>query len=141
MKKILITGGAGYIGSMLSTELINLGHRVTVIDLLKYEKSSLNHLYFNEKFQFINADVRNKNIIKKLVKKNEYIIPLAALVGAPLCKKFKKDAVSTNLNAIKLILKHINKKHKLIFVMKIVLLNQYHYTEKQNVMLNMKLKN
>ena len=116
MKKILITGGAGYIGSMLSTELINLGHRVTVIDLLKYEKSSLNHLYFNEKFQFINADVRNKNIIKKLVKKNEYIIPLAALVGAPLCKKFKKDAISTNLNAVKLILKNIKKKHKLIYL-------------------------
>ena len=116
MKKILITGGAGYIGSMLSTELINLGHRVTVIDLLKYEKSSLNHLYFNEKFQFINADVRNKNIIKKLVKKNEYIIPLAALVGAPLCKKFKKDAISTNLNAIKLILNNIKKRHKLIYL-------------------------
>ena len=116
MKKILITGGAGYIGSMLSTELINLGHRVTVIDLLKYEKSSLNHLYFNEKFQFINADVRNKNIIKKLVKKNEYFIPLAALVGAPLCKKFKKDAISTNLNAIKLILNNIKKRHKLIYL-------------------------
>ena len=116
MKKILITGGAGYIGSMLSTELINLGHRVTVIDLLKYDQTSLNHLYFNEKFQFINADVRNKNIIKKLVKENEYIIPLAALVGAPLCEKFKKDAVSTNLNAIKLILKNIKKKHKLIYL-------------------------
>ena len=101
---------------MLSTELINLGHRVTVIDLLKYEQSSLNHLYFNKKFQFINADVRNKNIIKKLVKKNEYIIPLAALVGAPLCEKFKKDAISTNLNAVKLILKNIKKKHKLIYL-------------------------
>jgi nucleoside-diphosphate-sugar epimerase len=116
MKKILITGGGGYIGSMLSTELINLGHEVTVVDLLKYEQSSLNHLYFNEKFKFINSDVRNKKIINKLIKKNEYIIPLAALVGAPLCEKFKKDAISTNLGAIKLILKNLSKKHKLIYL-------------------------
>ena len=48
MSKILITGGAGYIGSMLSTKLLNLGHKVTVVDLLKYDKGSLNHLYFNK---------------------------------------------------------------------------------------------
>ena len=50
--KILLTGGAGYIGSMLSTELINLGYKVTVIDLLKYEKSSLDHLYISKNFEF-----------------------------------------------------------------------------------------
>ena len=116
MKKILITGGGGYIGSMLSTELINLGYNVTVIDLLKYEQASLNHLYFYKNFRFINEDVRNEKIIKKLVKKNEYIIPLAALVGAPLCKKFKTEAITTNLNSIKLILKNIIKKNKIIFL-------------------------
>ena len=116
MKKILITGGGGYIGSMLSTELINLGYKVTVIDLLKYDKASLNHLYFYKNFRFINEDVRNEKIIKKLVKKNEYIIPLAALVGAPLCKKFKTEAITTNLNSIKLILKNIIKKNKIIFL-------------------------
>ena len=52
MKKILITGGAGYIGSMLSTELLRLGFKVTVIDLLKYDSSSLNHLYFEKNFKF-----------------------------------------------------------------------------------------
>ena len=52
MKKILITGGAGYIGSMLSTRLIEKGYQVTVVDLLKYDKGSLNHLYFNENFKF-----------------------------------------------------------------------------------------
>ena len=116
MKKILITGGAGYIGSMLSTELVNLGYKVTVIDLLKYSESSLNHLYFNKLFRFINADVRNKKIIQKVIKENDYIIPLAALVGAPLCEKNKKDAISTNLNAIKLILKFVKKKNKLIYL-------------------------
>ena len=53
MKKFLITGGGGYIGSMLSTELVNLGHEVTVIDQLKYDKGSLDHLYFNKNFKLI----------------------------------------------------------------------------------------
>lgn len=116
MKKILITGGAGYIGSMLSTELIRLGHKVTVIDCLKYEKNSLNHLYFHKNFTLINGDVREKKIIKDNIRKNEFIIPLAALVGAPLCEKFKKEAISTNLEAIKLILKNLNNRNKLIYL-------------------------
>ncbi len=116
MKKILITGGGGYIGSMLSTDLLNHGHKVTVIDLLKYDNSSLNHLYINKNFNFINDDVRNKNLIKKHVKNNEFIIPLAGLVGAPLCEKNKKEAVTTNLDAIKLILKFITKKNKVIYL-------------------------
>ena len=53
MKKILITGGAGYIGSMLYTELVNQGYKVTVLDLLKYNKNSLSHLYFHGNFKFI----------------------------------------------------------------------------------------
>ena len=105
MSKILITGGAGYIGSVLSTELINQGHSVTVLDLLKYERSALNHLYCKKNFNLIHGDVRNSKIIKPLLKKNEFIIPLAALVGAPLCEKFEKDAITTNLNSIKMLLK------------------------------------
>jgi nucleoside-diphosphate-sugar epimerase len=54
--------------------------------------------------------------MKKLIKKNDYIIPLAALVGAPLCKKFKKDAVSTNLTSIKTLSKITTKKNKVIFL-------------------------
>tara|TARA_B100000965_G_scaffold393838_1_gene405238 strand:- start:2317 stop:3252 length:936 start_codon:yes stop_codon:yes gene_type:complete len=116
MSKVLITGGAGYIGSMLATELISLGHEVTVVDLLKYDKSSLNHLYSNKKFKLIVKDIRNKNLIKKLLKKNEYIIPLAALVGAPLCEKNKKIAKSTNLAAIRSICEYSTKRNKIIYL-------------------------
>ena len=116
MSKILITGGAGYIGSMLSTRLLNLGHQVTVVDLLKYDKGSLNHLYFHKNFKLIIDDVRKKNLMKKLVKKHDFIIPLAALVGAPLCEKFKKDAVSTNLGTIKTLCKIVTKKNKVIYL-------------------------
>ena len=116
MSKVLITGGAGYIGSMLSTKLLSLGHKVTVVDLLKYDKGSLNHLYFNKNFELIRDDVRKKSLMKKLVKKNDFIIPLAALVGAPLCEKFKKDAVSTNLGTIKTLCEISTKKNKVIYL-------------------------
>tara|TARA_B110000037_G_C17023043_1_gene466131 strand:+ start:83 stop:1018 length:936 start_codon:yes stop_codon:yes gene_type:complete len=116
MKKILITGGGGYIGSMLCTELVNLGHKVTVFDLMKYDQGSLDHLYFSKNFEFINGDIRKIKLLKKYINKNEFIIPLAALVGAPLCKKNKKEAISTNLEAIKKILKNLNKKNKLIYM-------------------------
>ena len=116
MSKILITGGGGYVGSMLTTALINMGHKVTVIDLMKYEKGSLNHLFYNKNFKLLKRDVRDKNLLKSLVKKNEFIIPLAALVGAPLCDKFKKDAISVNHKSIRTLVSICSKKNKIIFL-------------------------
>ena len=113
-KKILITGGAGYIGSKLATKLIKIGYEVTVIDALKFSSKSLNHLFSEKNFCFIKGDVRNKALIKKLIEKNEFIIPLAALVGAPLCKKNKSEAISVNLNSIKYLTKVASKKGKKI---------------------------
>ena len=116
MSKILITGGGGYVGSMLTTILVNLGHHVSVIDLMKYDKGSLNHLYYHKNFKLIQKDIRDKKIMKKLIRQNEYIIPLAALVGAPLCDKNKKEAVSINYDSIKSLVSLSTEKNKIIFL-------------------------
>jgi nucleoside-diphosphate-sugar epimerase len=100
---------------MLCTKLVSLGFEVIAVDILKYEKNSLSHLFYFENFKFIKADISNPKIIKKLLKKSNFIIPLAALVGAPLCDKFKKEAKKVNLDSIKLILKYINNKQKIIY--------------------------
>tara|TARA_B110000438_G_scaffold301142_1_gene355268 strand:- start:1056 stop:1991 length:936 start_codon:yes stop_codon:yes gene_type:complete len=116
MKNILVTGGAGYIGSKLVTKLLELNYNVTVIDVLKFSSKSLNHLFNYKNFNFIKGDVRNKKLIKTLIKKNEYIIPLAALVGAPLCEKNKSEAISVNLKSIEFMMQNITKKNKVIYL-------------------------
>ena len=62
MSKILITGGGGYVGSMLLTALVNLGHEVTVLDLMKYDRGSSNHLYYFKNFKLLKKDVRDKKL-------------------------------------------------------------------------------
>ncbi len=113
--RILITGVAGFIGSKLATELLNLGHDVTGVDVLKYDKSSINHLYYKKNFHFYKDDISKEKTIKQFIKKKDIIIPLAGLVGAPLCEKYKKEAIKVNLNAIKLIIKNISAKQKIIY--------------------------
>jgi nucleoside-diphosphate-sugar epimerase len=113
--KILITGCSGYIGSFLTTKLLSLGYKVFGIDLNLFSSDSLNHLFINKNFSFLNFDVRNKNKLKKIIKKVDIIIPLAAIVGAPLCDKNKKDAITTNLEIIKYICKIKSKNQKIIF--------------------------
>ena len=116
MKNILLTGGAGYIGSKLATKLVNLKFNVTVIDSLQFSSKSLNHLFNFENFHFVNGDVRNKKLMSKLINKNEFVVPLAALVGAPLCEKNKREAISINLNSIKFLMKKIKSRHKVIYL-------------------------
>jgi len=114
--KILITGGAGYIGSLLVTELVNLKYEVTVIDNLIFSKTSLLHLQSKKNFKLIVGDVNDKKLFAKEIKNKDLIIPLAALVGAPLCDRFKKQTVETNLNSIKFLLKKIKPNQKIIFM-------------------------
>lgn len=115
MKKILITGAAGYIGSMLCTKLVSEGYDVTAVDILKYEKNSLSHLFYNKNFTFFKLDITNKKNLKKIVLDQDFIIPLAALVGAPLCERRKKEAKKVNVQSIKLLLSLAKKKQKILY--------------------------
>jgi nucleoside-diphosphate-sugar epimerase len=96
--KILITGGAGYIGSELINYLIN-DHKLTVLDNLMYDKTSLLRYAQNDNFNFIKGDVRNTDLLKRLTKESDVIIPLAALVGFPLCDDHPRDAREINFEA------------------------------------------
>ena len=116
MKKILVTGGAGYIGSKLVTKLVELNFNVTVVDSLKFSSKSINHLFNKKNFTFIKDDARNKKLIIKLLKTNEFIIPLAGLVGAPFCEKNKKEAISVNYTSIKHLSDNIKKNNKVIYL-------------------------
>jgi nucleoside-diphosphate-sugar epimerase len=97
---VLITGGAGYIGSELIQHFIE-DNKVTVVDNLMYDSTSLLRYAGHENFNFVKEDVRNYDTMSKLLKKNDVIIPLAALVGFPLCEKNKKAAVEINYEANK----------------------------------------
>lgn len=116
MKRILVTGAAGYIGSLLVTELVARKYDVTVIDNLSFSKTSLLHLMEKKNFNLIVGDVTNKKLIKKEIKNKDIIIPLAALVGAPLCDKFKKQTVKINLDSIKFLLSKLKSKQKIIYM-------------------------
>ena len=92
---ILITGGAGYIGSELLSFLLE-EHRVTVYDSLMYEHTSLLRYTTNPNFSFIKGDVRDRKKLKECLNKADVIIPLAALVGFPLCRDNPRDAHEIN---------------------------------------------
>lgn len=100
---ILVTGAAGYLGSVLCEHLLTAGYKVTALDSLIYNQNSLFHLCANPIFDFINGDTRDEQLVKQLIKDVDVIIPLAAIVGASACKRDPWAATSTNLNAVTLI--------------------------------------
>ena len=108
MVRVLITGGAGYIGSILTDKLLRSDYEVTVLDNFMYNQTSLNHLIGNKKLNVINADVRNFTIVKKYLSACDVIIPLAAIVGAPACKKDPAGSTSINKNSVYEILKNLS---------------------------------
>lgn len=115
MAHVLVTGAAGYLGSVLIPILLSEGHVVTALDNFIYKQTSLLDVCYHPSFQLIQGDVRDESVISHALKKADIIIPLACLVGAPLCKKMPLEATSINLDSIKLLLKHRSKNQYIIY--------------------------
>jgi len=113
---ILITGGAGYIGSSLTEHLVLLGYKVTVVDCLYYKVFPFSNLLKFKNFKFIKKNILDKNFFKDInIKKFDLVIPLAAIVGAPLCEEKKILATKTNFLFIKKMIGHLSPRQRIIF--------------------------
>lgn len=114
MNNVLITGGAGYIGSILTEKLLQSGYNVTVLDSLIYNQLSLLGFCHNKQFKFVHGDVRNETLLKELVDGVDIIIPLAAIVGMPACKSYPQAAIDVNYKHIVNVLKFAGKNKRII---------------------------
>ncbi len=112
-KKILITGGSGYIGSVLVPMLIEKGYHAVVIDKLIFGQKPFKN---QKNLEFINGDVRDFELVKKTLDQNNFdvVIPLAALVGAPICSKFISEAEEINYKSCNFLFDNLDKKTKII---------------------------
>ncbi len=113
--KILVTGAAGYIGSVLVPLLLKKGHEIIAIDNFMYKQTSLLECCYSDRFSLINGDVRNTALVEKYLKKVDAVLPLACLTGAPLCDKDPTTARSVNFEAIKSILEKRSPNQIIIF--------------------------
>ncbi|OGQ05061.1 MAG: hypothetical protein A2W61_02995 [Deltaproteobacteria bacterium RIFCSPLOWO2_01_44_7] len=113
--RILVTGGAGYLGSVLCKVLLEKGYQVTVLDNFIFGQNSLMDCCSYENLEVIRGDCRDENVVTKAIKDKDTIIPLAAIVGAPLCDKDKTAAVSTNFEAIRLICRLASSNQRILF--------------------------
>ncbi|MBI4510252.1 MAG: NAD(P)-dependent oxidoreductase [Deltaproteobacteria bacterium] len=100
---VLLTGGAGYLGSVLCEHLLDAGYRVTVVDSLLHGDARLFHLCANPRFEFVRGDVREEGLMGRLVASADVLIPLAAVVGAPACDRDPWLARSTNVDSIRML--------------------------------------
>lgn len=111
---ILVTGGAGYLGSVMVPELLQMGHNVTVLDTFMFGQSSLADVCFMDNFNVVRGDARDKNLLKKLTKDVDIVIPLAALVGAPLCNRDQIGTVTINRDAIQTLSDVLSKEQRIL---------------------------
>ena len=112
--KITVTGGAGYLGSVLVPELLRLGHSVTVLDNFMYRQSPLLDCCASSRFEVIRGDARDERTLKTALAGADYILSLAALVGAPLCSRDELGTISTNRDAIALLARVAAKEQRII---------------------------
>lgn len=114
-ERILVTGGAGYLGSILCEHLLNAGYHVTVLDNLMYGQEPLFHLCSNANFEFVRGDTRDEATLQRLLAQADYILPLAAIVGAPACDRDPWLAKAVNLEAVRLINRLRSPQQRIVF--------------------------
>ena len=111
---IFVTGGAGYLGSILVPELLADGHKVTVLDNFMFKQNSLGHVCADPNFDVLRGDARDINQLKPLVKDADIIVPLAALVGAPMCNSDEIGATTTNRDAVETLMGLLSKDQRVL---------------------------
>lgn len=112
--KVLISGGAGYIGSVLTEQLLEKGHEVVIYDNLLYRQDSIAYMCHNPRLTFIHGDVKDHASLHKQIQKSDVIIPLAAIVGAPACDKDKQLATNVNYTHVAYISQNTSKSQRII---------------------------
>jgi nucleoside-diphosphate-sugar epimerase len=113
--KILVTGGAGYIGSVLVPALLNDSHEVTVVDSFMYGQASLLDCCVNPRLHVVRGDARDTQLMSKLIAKADAVLPLACLTGAPICERDPLTAKSVNFDAVRMIAEQLSPAQRLIF--------------------------
>jgi len=111
---ILVTGGAGYLGSTLVPELLAAGHRVTVLDSFMFRQNSLAQVCHHPGFEVVRGDARDERLLTELVKDVDIVIPLAALVGAPMCDADRIGAETVNRDAVVTLLALLAKSQRVL---------------------------
>ncbi|MEG3639855.1 NAD-dependent epimerase/dehydratase family protein [Magnetococcus sp. PR-3] len=111
---ILVTGGAGYLGSIMVPELLAAGHKVTVLDNFMFQQASLNPQCAHPNFQVVHGDVRDENLIKSIIADFDVVIPLAALVGAPLCARDETGTITVNRDSVLMMIRHMSKQQRIL---------------------------
>jgi nucleoside-diphosphate-sugar epimerase len=115
MSQILITGGAGYLGSVLTPTLLHAGHQVVVLDNFLYRQFTLADCCRHDGFQVVRGDCRDESLLRQLLASADIIIPLAALVGAPTCDRDRVGAVTVNRDAVASLCRLASRQQRVLF--------------------------